>query len=84
VSQKFLDNHPGKYRLVQTGKKSPNTTIVRADKEHKTLEVTHPDVLQPWQKAEAKKRERAASHAHPDDRRKARELRKELEKGKVP
>jgi radical SAM protein with 4Fe4S-binding SPASM domain len=51
--------------------------LVRKDKERKTLNIN--TELQPWQKAEAKKRERAASHAGPDDRRKARELRRELE-----
>lgn len=52
--------------------------FVRIDKERKTLVINTEQ--QPWQKADAKKRAKAASHANWDDRKKARELRRELER----
>lgn len=58
--------------------------VLRSDKERKTLVITPPEVLQPWQKHEAKLHLRRESHAGWNARREARERRRALEASPSP
>jgi hypothetical protein len=72
--------YPHLYKEIVHGTRSNGAkvvTIVRKDKERKTLVIN--TELQPWQKHAAKLHKRAVSHLGWNERREARESRKALE-----